>query len=277
MEAFTFLASLKPSKKGKTMKFIKLLTASLVALSLHAADKDHTIIVGVSPVPHAEILEFVKPKLKDKGYDLVISEISDYSIPNVATEDGSLDANFFQHLPYLEEQNKARGLHLVSVANVHVEPLGFYSKKIKNIKELKDGAKVVIAYDPSNGNRALRILEKAGLIEIDKNVKVATINDITTNSKNLQFVELEGAQIPRTLDDVDIAAISTNFVLDLGMSVAKDALLLEDANSPYANIIVTKAGNENNPKIKALVDAVLSPDTKNFIITRYKGEVIPAF
>jgi len=119
------------------MKFIKLLTASLVALSLHAADKDHTIIVGVSPVPHAEILEFVKPKLKDKGYDLVISEISDYSIPNVATEDGSLDANFFQHLPYLEEQNKARGLHLVSVASVHVEPLGFYSKKIKNIKDLK--------------------------------------------------------------------------------------------------------------------------------------------
>ena len=115
------------------MKFIKLLTASLVALSLHAADKDHTITVGVSPVPHAEILEFVKPKLKDKGYDLVISEISDYSIPNVATEDGSLDANFFQHLPYLEEQNKARGLHLVSVASVHVEPLGFYSKKIKNI------------------------------------------------------------------------------------------------------------------------------------------------
>ena len=180
-------------------------------------------------------------------------------------------------MPYLEEQNKARGLHLVSVANVHVEPLGFYSKKIKNIKELKDGAKVAIAYDPSNGNRALRILEKAGLIEIDKNVKVATINDITKNSKNLQFVELEGAQIPRTLDDVDIAAISTNFILDLGMSVAKDALLLEDANSPYANIIVTKAGNENNPKIKALIDAVLSPDTKNFIITRYKGEVIPAF
>ena len=149
--------------------------------------------------------------------------------------------------------------------------------KIKNIKDLKDGAKVAIAYDPSNGNRALRILEKAGLIEIDKNVKVATINDITKNPKNLQFVELEGAQIPRTLDDVDIAAISTNFVLDLGMSVAKDALLLEDANSPYANIIVTRAGNENSPKIKALVDAVLSPDTKNFIITRYKGEVIPAF
>ena len=132
-------------------------------------------------------------------------------------------------------------------------------------------------YDPSKGNRALRILEKAGLIEIDKNVKVATVNDITKNPKNLQFVELEGAQIPRTLDDVDIAAISTNFVLDLGMSLAKDALLLEDANSPYANIIVTRAGNENNPKIKALVDAVLSPDTKNFIITRYKGEVIPAF
>ena len=255
-----------------------LLKYSLVALSLTvAANAAEKIVVGATPVPHAEILEVVKPILAKDGFTLEIKEFNDYTTPNLATEDGDLDANFFQHLPYLEEKNKARGLHLVSVANVHVEPLGFYSKKIKNIKELKDGAKVAIAYDPSNGNRALRILEKAGLIEIDKNVKVATINDITKNSKNLQFVELEGAQIPRTLDDVDIAAISTNFVLDLGMSVAKDALLLEDANSPYANIIVTKAGNENNPKIKALIDAVLSPDTKNFIITRYKGEVIPAF
>ena len=259
----------------------KLLLTSLVALGLsvsaNAADKSKTIIVGATPIPHAEILEVVKPILAKDGYTLEIKEFNDYTTPNLATEDGDLDANFFQHIPYLEEFNKNKGTHLVKTVGVHLEPMGVYSKKIKDIKELKDGAKVAIAYDPSNGNRALRILEKAGLIEIDKNVKVATLNDITKNPKNLQFVELEGAQIPRTLDDVDIAAISTNFVLDLGMSVAKDALLLEDANSPYANIIVTRAGNEESPKIKALVDAVLSPDTKNFIITRYKGEVIPAF
>ncbi|MCD8213730.1 MAG: MetQ/NlpA family ABC transporter substrate-binding protein [Campylobacter sp.] len=259
------------------MKFLNILTASLLALNLYAKSDDKTIIVGVSPVPHAEILEFVKPKLQKQGYELKISEITDYSIPNIATQDGDLDANFFQHLPYLEEQNKNRGLNLIKVANVHVEPLGFYSKKIKNIKELKNGAKIAIAYDPSNGNRALRILEKAGLIELDKSVSLATPHDIAKNPKNLQFVELEGAQIPRTLDEVDLAAISTNFVLDLGMSVAKDALLLEDANSPYANIIVTRAGNENNPKIKALVNAVLSDDTRKFILERYKGEVIPAF
>mgnify|MGYP001001208839 CR=1 FL=1 len=259
------------------MKFIKLLTASLVALSLHAADKDHTIVVGVSPVPHAEILEFVKPKLKDKGYDLVISEISDYSIPNVATEDGSLDANFFQHLPYLEEQNKARGLHLVSVANVHVEPLGFYSKKIKNLSELKDGAKVAIAYDPTNGNRALNILQKAGLIELDKSVELATPKDIVKNPKHLNFVELEGAQIPRTLDEVDLAAISTNFVLDIGMNPKKDSLAIEGTESPYANIIAVKAGNENSPKIKALVKAATSPETKEFILKRYDGAILPVF
>ncbi|EAU00136.1 MULTISPECIES: MetQ/NlpA family ABC transporter substrate-binding protein [Campylobacter] len=259
------------------MKILNLLAATFLALNLYAKSDDKTIIVGVSPVPHAEILEFVKPKLKELGYDLVISEITDYSIPNIATQDGDLDANFFQHLPYLEEQNKNRGLNLVKVASVHVEPLGFYSKNIKNINELKDGATVAIAYDPSNGNRALRILEKAGLIELDKKAVQATPHDITKNPLHLKFVELEGAQIPRTLDEVDLAAISTNFVLDLGMSVAKDALLLEDANSPYANIIVTRAGNENSPKIKALVKAVLSDDTRKFILDRYKGEVIPAF
>ena len=259
------------------MKVFKILASLALAFNLYAADKDHTIVVAVSPVPHAEIMEFIKPVLAKEGYDLVIKEINDYSIPNLATQDGDLDANFFQHWPYLKNHNETKGTTLITAAAIHLEPLGFYSKKIKNIKELKDGAKVAIAYDPSNGNRALRILEKAGLIEINKGVKTASVNDIAKNPKNLQFVELEGAQIPRTLDDVDIAAISTNFVLDLGMSVAKDALLLEDANSPYANIIVTKSGNENSPKIKALVDAVLSPDTKNFIITRYKGEVIPAF
>ena len=258
------------------MKFIKLLTASLVALSLHAADKDHTITVGVSPVPHAEILEFVKPKLKDKGYDLVISEISDYSIPNVATEDGSLDANFFQHLPYLEEQNKARGLHLVSVASVHVEPLGFYSKKIKDIKELKDGSTVAIPNDPTNESRALDVLASAGLIKLNDN-PLKTPLDITENPKKLKFEEIETAQVPRTLDDVTIAVINTNYALNANLNPTKDALVLESKDSPYTNYVVVKVGKENSPKIKALDKAVTSPEVKKFIEEKYKGAIIPTF
>ncbi|MBR8462814.1 MetQ/NlpA family ABC transporter substrate-binding protein [Campylobacter sp. faydin G-140] len=258
-------------------KFTSILLGIFIALNLYAKSDEKTIIVGVSPVPHAEILEFVKPKLKEQGYELIISEINDYSIPNIATQNGDLDANFFQHLPYLEEQNKNRNLTLVKTTAVHVEPLGFYSKKVKSIDELKDGARVAIAYDPSNGNRGLRILEKAGLISIDKNVKFATPHDITSNPKNLKFIELEGAQIPRTLDEVDLAAISTNFVLDIGLDPAKDSLVIEDAQSPYANIIVTRSGNENSPKIKALNAAVTSQEVKEFILNRYKGAVIPAF
>lgn len=258
------------------MKFLKPLLALFFALNLSAND-DKTIIVGVSPVPHAEILEFVKPKLKSQGYELVIKEITDYSIPNIATQDGSLDANFFQHQPYLDEQNKARGLTLVKAAAVHVEPLGFYSKRIKNISELKNGATIAIAHDPSNANRALAILQKAGLIKLNESVKFAAPHDITDNPKGLKFIELEGAQIPRTLDEVDLAAISTNFILDLGLSVKENALLLESSDSPYANIIVTRSGNENSDKIKALNAAVLSDDVREFILKRYKGEVIPAF
>ncbi|WP_169776558.1 MetQ/NlpA family ABC transporter substrate-binding protein [Campylobacter mucosalis] len=259
------------------MKILKLAIAFLTALNLNAKSDEKTIVVGVSPVPHAQILEVVKPKLKEQGYELVISEITDYSIPNIATNDGDLDANFFQHQPYLDEQNKNLGLNLVKTLAVHVEPMGFYSNKIKNINELKDGSVVAIAHDPSNSNRALRILENAGLIKIDQSVKFASPHDITQNVKNLKFIEIEGALMPRTLHEVDLAAISTNFVLDMGLNPATDALLIENSNSPYANIIVTKSGNENSPKIKALNNAVRSDEVRNFIINRYKGAVIPAF
>lgn len=259
------------------MKILNTLIVAALALNLHASSNDKTIIVGVSPVPHAEILEFVKPKLKEQGYDLVIKEITDYSIPNIATDQGDLDANFFQHLPYLEEQNKNRGLNLVKTVGVHLEPMGFYSKKIKNIKDLKEGSKVAIAYDPSNGNRALRILAKNGIIKLDEKAIQATPHDIVENPKNLKFVELEGAQIPRAFDEVDLAAISTNFVLDMGMTPSKDALIIEDTDSPYANIIVTKSGKQNSDKIKALDAAVTSPQTKEFIIKRYQGAILPVF
>ncbi|QCD44915.1 MetQ/NlpA family ABC transporter substrate-binding protein [Campylobacter mucosalis] len=259
------------------MKILKLAIAFLTALNLNAKSDEKTIVVGVSPVPHAEILEVVKPKLKEQGYELVISEITDYSIPNIATNDGDLDANFFQHEPYLNEHNKNRNTDLVKVVAVHLEPLGFYSNKIKNINELKDNATIAIAHDPTNGNRALRILQDAGLITLDESAVLATPADIVKNPKGLKFVEIEGALIPRSLNDVDLAAISTNFVLDMGLNPSKDALIIESTNSPYANIIATKRGSENSPKIKALNNAVRSDEVRNFIINRYKGAVIPAF
>ncbi|MDL0088673.1 MetQ/NlpA family ABC transporter substrate-binding protein [Campylobacter gastrosuis] len=259
------------------MKILKLAIAFLAALNLNAKSDEKTIVVGVSPVPHAQILEVVKPKLKEQGYELVISEITDYSIPNIATNDGDLDANFFQHEPYLNEHNKNRNTDLVKVVAVHLEPLGFYSNKIKNINELKDNATIAIAHDPTNGNRALRILQNAGLITLDESAVLATPADIVKNPKGLKFVEIEGALIPRSLNDVDLAAISTNFVLDMGLNPSKDALIIEGTNSPYANIIATKRGNENSPKIKALSKAVTSDEVRNFINERYKGAVLPVF
>lgn len=259
------------------MKILKLAIAFLTALNLNAKSDEKTIVVGVSPVPHAQILEVVKPKLKEQGYELVISEITDYSIPNIATNDGDLDANFFQHEPYLNEHNKNRNTDLVKVVAVHLEPLGFYSNKIKNINELKDNATIAIAHDPTNGNRALRILQNAGLITLDESAVLATPADIVKNPKGLKFIEIEGALIPRSLNDVDLAAISTNFVLDMGLNPSKDALIIEGTNSPYANIIATKRGNENSPKIKALSNAVTSDEVRNFINERYKGAVLPVF
>ncbi|MGG7073162.1 MetQ/NlpA family ABC transporter substrate-binding protein [Campylobacter sp. 9BO] len=257
------------------MIFKKLLLATLLTFGLNASD--NKIKIAVSPVPHAQIMQIAKPLLKKDGYELEIIEISDYSIPNIATQDGSIDANFFQHLPYLQNQNETLSLNLVSVAGIHLEPLDFYSNKIKSLAELKNSAKIAIAHDPSNGNRALQILAKAGLITLKDDVKFASIHDIKQNPKELTFIELEGALIPRTLDEVDLAAISTNFVLDMGLNPSKDALLIENTDSPYANIIVVKSGNENSAKIKALIKATTNDEIRNFIKNEYKGSVLPTF
>ena len=243
-----------------------LLTSSLVALSLcvfaNASDKDKTIIVGATPVPHAEILEVIKPILAKDGYKLEIKEFNDYTVPNLATEDGDLDANFFQHLPYLEEFNKNKGTHLVKTVGVHLEPMGVYSKKIKDIKDLKDGDSVTIPNDPTNESRALDVLESAGLIKLNNN-PLKTPLDIVEN--------------PRTLDDVVIAVINTNYALNANLNPKHDALVLESKDSPYTNYIVVKAGNENSLKTKALNKAILSPEVKQFIENKYKGAILPSF
>lgn len=255
----------------------KTVAMALLAISFISAAFAEVIKVGATPIPHAEILEFIKPELKKEGYELEIKVFNDYVVPNLAVEDGDLDANYFQHIPYLNEFNANKGTHLVKTAGVHLEPMGIYSKKIKSLKDLKDGATVSIPNDPTNESRALDVLVNAKLIEVDNSVKLRTPLDITKNSKNLKFKELEAATLPRTLDDVDIAVINTNFAMNANLNPTKDALALESKDSPYVNIVVVKEGNQNSKKIKALDAALNTKAVKDFIADKYKGAIIPAF
>lgn len=240
--------------------------------------KNTTITVGATPVPHGEILNEIKPLLAQEGIDLKIIEFTDYVKPNMALNDKEIDANFFQHTPYLDKFNAERGTKLKAIAKVHVEPMGVYSHKVKDLKELADGAKVAIPNDPTNGGRALLILQDAGLIELkDKGSITSTTQDIVKNDKNLQFVELEAAQIPRSIEDVDIALINTNFALEAGLNPLKDALFLEPKDSPYANVLVVRDGDENRPEIQKLVKALQSPEVKKFIEDKYQGAILPSF
>lgn len=250
----------------------------IAALTLTATASAGTLRVGASPVPHAEILEFVKPTLAKQGVNLVIREFSDYVQPNLALADGSIDVNFFQHLPYLNSFQKDRPLGIVAGAKVHVEPIGVYSRRVQKLSDLKAGATVALPNDPSNSGRALKLLETAGLIRLKAGVGVsATVLDITTNVKRLRFRELEAAQLPRALGDVDAAVINTNYALDAGLNPLKDALLLEDKRSPYANLLAAKPATLRNPDYLKLVKALQSPEVKAFILKKYSGAVVPAF
>lgn len=236
-----------------------------------------TLRVGVSPVPHGEILAHVKDKLAREGVNVDIVEFTDYVQPNLALNDGSLDANYFQHKPYLDEFNAQRGTHLVSVGTVHLEPMAIYSTKIKDLKDLPDGGKVSIPNDPTNGGRALLVLQSAGLIKLRDGAPItATPEDIAENPKNLQIAVLEAPQLPRTLDDSDISVINMNFALEAKLN-PKDALFTESSDSPYANVVVVKEGNENNPAVQKLVKALQSDDVKDFINQKYGGAIKPAF
>lgn len=254
----------------------KILFAFIVLCAFLSSAWAEKIIVGASPVPHAEILNAIKAELKTKGFELEVKEFNDYVVPNLATQDSDLDANFFQHEQYLDEFNKNKGTNLIKTIAVHIEPMGIYSKKIKNLSALKNGAKVSLPNDPTNESRALDLLQDAGLITLD-NVKLKTPLDVIKNPKNLKFVEIEAATLPRTLDDVEIAVINTNYALSGGFNPLNDALAIESKESPYANIIAVKKGNENLPKIKALNEAINSDIAKKFILEKYKGAIIPAF
>jgi D-methionine transport system substrate-binding protein len=242
--------------------------------------KEVTLKVGATPVPHAEILEAVKPILAKEGIKLEIKEFSDYVQPNMALDSNQLDANFFQHIPYLETFNKDKGLHLTYIAKVHIEPMGVYSKQVKDLKDLKDGATVAIPNDPSQVGRSLALLQKAGILKLKEGVGVkGTVQDIAENPKNLKVVELDAPQLPRVLDDAKIAAavINTNFALQANLNPVKDSIYLEDKESPYVNVLAVREADKTNEALQKLAKALNSPEIKKFIEDKYKGAVVPAF
>ena len=260
------------------MKKVLLFTALAAALTAGLAQAGEKLVVAATPVPHAEILELIKPALAKEGVDLDIKVFTDYVQPNVQVDQKRLDANYFQTLPYLQSFNEGKGTHLETVIGVHVEPFGGYSKKVKSLAELKDGATIAIPNEGSNSGRALILLQKAGLIELkDPTNAVATPKDIAKNPHNFKFKELESAMLPRVLDQVDLDMINTNYALEAGLNPAKDALLIEGSDSPYVNYLVARPDNKNSEAIQKLAKALTSPEVKAFIEKKYTGAVLPAF
>ncbi|WP_424214659.1 MetQ/NlpA family ABC transporter substrate-binding protein [Streptomyces sp. BI20] len=246
-----------------------------------AGKKDDTkaLVVAASPTPHADILKFVKDNLAEKaGLKLEVKEFTDYVLPNTATEQGQVDANYFQHKPYLDDFNKKNNTHIVPVVNVHLEPLGLYSKKVKSLADIKAGQTVAVPNDTTNEGRALQLLAANNLITLKEGVGTsAKLSDIT-DKKGLEFKELEAATVPRAINDVDAAVINGNYALEADLNPAKDALALEKAEgNPYANFLAVKDGNQNDPRIQKLAKLLNSPEVKKFIDDTYKGSVIPAF
>lgn len=237
------------------------------------------IKVGASPAPHAEILAQAKTILAKEGYDLQIVEFTDYVQPNVALTDGDIDANYFQHKPYLDDYNKQNGTDLVSMAAIHYEPLGLYAGKTKSIADLKDGAQIAVPNDTTNEARALLLLQTNGLITLKADAGfTATVNDIEKNDKNLKIVEVEAAQIPRSLQDVDMAVINGNYAISAGLDVSSAIAKEEkdsDAAKTYANIIAVRKGDETREDLKALVAALQSAEITKYINDTYKGAVVP--
>lgn len=237
-----------------------------------------TLTVAASPTPHAQILEQCVPILAEQGIELVINEYSDYVVPNTAVEDGDEDANYFQHIPYLEEFNASRGTHLVDVASVHIEPMAIYAGKTASLEELPDGASIAVPNDPTNEGRALLLLEAQGLITLsDSSNLSSTPKDIAENPKNLTFVEVEAATIPSIVSEVDLAVINSNYALGAGYNPVTDSLAIESSDSPYVNVLVVKEGNEDNPAIQALVEALHSDTIRTYIEDTFDGAVVPAF
>lgn len=268
----------------KVKKILALASVAILSLTLAAcgankekAGDDKTIVVGASANPHAEILNnVVKPLLEKEGYKLDVKVFNDYVLPNKALSEKSLDANYFQHEPYLKEYNKKNKTDLVYTVKVHLEPMGIYSDKIKNLKDVKEGAVVAVPNDPTNESRALKLLAKEGLIKVaDK--ELLTKNDIIENPKKLEIKELVAEQLPTALKDVDLDVINSNYALQAKLNPAKDALASESKDSPYSNLIVVRPDNKDSEKIKALSRIITSPEVKEYIENNFNGSIAPSF
>lgn len=275
--------------KNHTRNVIKKLTSVVLLVGTCAAllagcgksKSDQVIKVGAVPTPHAEVLRIVEDNLKEKGYTLEVVEYNDYVLPNKALNDGELDANYFQHQPYLDDFNAQNGTDIVSVGSIHFEPFGIYAGKTKAISDLKSGATVAVPNDTTNEARALLLLEANGLIKLREGAGIsATAIDIIENPLNLNIQELEAAQIARSIQDVDIACINGNYAIQAGYTV-KQALAVEAADSlaakTYANVVAVKAGNENSEKTKALIEVLQSDEVRSYIEEHYDGAVVPVF
>lgn len=255
--------------------------AVTTAAASSSAASDNVITVGASPSPHAEILEAIKPELEARGYELKVVEYSDYVQPNVALSEGDLDANYFQHLPYLENYNTENGTDLASAGAIHFEPMGLYAGKSSDITNVPDGAKIAVPSDATNEARALLLLQDQGVIKLTDGVGLeATANDIVENPHNVELVEVEAAAVPRSLQDVDFGVINGNYALSAGLDTSA-TLASEGADSEaaqtYANIIAVRSGDENSEKTQALLKALTSDTARKFIEGTYKGSVIPVF
>ncbi|MEG6585278.1 MetQ/NlpA family ABC transporter substrate-binding protein [Dendrosporobacter sp. 1207_IL3150] len=269
----------------KHLKSITLVLISIFSIALlagcgtqQAASPQKPIKVGVTAGPHAELMDVVKKVAEKDGLKVEVVEFNDYIQPNVALNQGDIDVNSYQHQPFLDNQVKDRGYQITSLAKTVIFPMGIYSKKIKNIADVKTGATVAIPNDPTNGGRALFVLEKAGLIKLKPNAGLsATAADIADNPKNIKVKELEAAQIPRSLDDVDFAAINTNYAVVAGLVPTRDSLAIEDANSPYANVIAVRTKDKENPEYQKLIKAYHSEEVKQFIKEHFKGSVVAAW
>lgn len=245
-----------------------------------AVESKGKVTVAATSVPHAEILEAAKPLMAAKGWELVVTEFTDYVQPNEVVEAGDMDANYFQHITYMESYNEEKGTHLVNAGNIHYEPLGVYPGKQSDLAAITDGAEIAVPNDTTNEARALLLLQEQGLITLNDGAGItATVNDIKENPHKIKFVELAAEQIPRSLPDFDFAVINGNYALEAGLNAADDALAVEtsdsDAVKKYVNVIAVKEGNENNEGIKALVEVLKSDEMKKFINDTYQGSVVP--
>lgn len=236
------------------------------------------LVVGATPVPHAEILNEIKPLLAEEGIELKIKEFTDYVTPNVALADGSIDANFFQHVPYLNDFKEERGLDLSYITKVHIEPMGLYSEKIESLDDIEEGATIALPNDATNEGRALLLLAENGLIKLNEEAGVkATPVDIVENPKDLQFEELESAQLPRVLPDVTAAVINTNYALEADLVPTEDAIIMEDSQSPYANVLAVRTEDKDREALQKLADILTSEKVKEFINEEYGGSIVPTF